>query len=299
MRRIIRHFKEAFTGLIRHMAMTLSSMSTISITLLFVGMFLIITMNVQQFTFAVEGSINIHVKIDPGFEDDLSVNTIGVAIRSIHGVKNATFSSKDEELDAMIASFGEGGAIFEAYRGPDNPLRMAYLVEISDGVDIEKIANTIRDIRGVEAVAYGGVRVLELLTLLENIRQFTYILVSGLGLIAIFLIANTIKLSIASRSLEIQIMRTVGATNAFIRIPFLIEGVLIGVIGSIIPIGVAIIGYDWLYEVMEGQFITPMFALVSPFPSVYLVSGIMLIIAIVVGLVGSGFSVGKHLRWKR
>lgn len=299
MRLIIRHFREAFIGLIRHLAMTLSSMSTITITLLFVGMFLLITMNIQQFTFAVEGSINIHVKIDPAFEDDLSVNTIGVAILAVDGVKSAEFSSKDDELDAMIASFGDGGAIFEAYRGPDNPLRMAYLVEIMDEANIEAVALAIRNISGVEAVAYGGVRVIELLSLLENIRQFTYILVALLGIIAIFLIANTIKLSIYSRSLEIQIMRIIGATNAFIRIPFLIEGMLIGVFGSIIPIGLAVFGYRWLYNMMGGQFITPMFTLVAPFPAVYFIAGIMMVIAIVVGLVGSGFSVGRHLRWKR
>lgn len=299
MRRLLRHFKEAFIGLIRHMAMTLSSMSTISITLLFVGMFLLITMNIQQFTFAVEGSVNIHVKIDPAFEDDLSVNTIGVAIRAVPGVRSATFSSKDDELDAMIASFGEGGSIFEAYRGPDNPLRMAYLVEILDGVDIEGVATAIREIEGIEAVAYGGVRVIELLTLLENTRQFVYILVAGLGIIAIFLIANTIKLSITSRSLEIQIMRTVGATNGFIRIPFLFEGLLIGFFGSLLPISLIVFGYKWLFDVMNGQFITPMFAMVEPFPFVYYVSSIMILIAMGVGLFGSGLSVGKHLRWKR
>ncbi|MBS3987904.1 MAG: permease-like cell division protein FtsX [Erysipelothrix sp.] len=299
MSRILRHLKEAFIGLIRHMAMTLSSISTITITLLFVGLFLVITLNIEQFTYAVEGSVNIHVKIDPRYEDDASVNTLGVSIRSLVGVKTATFSSKDNELDEMIASFGESGVIFESYRGPDNPLRMAYLVEIEDGVDIEVVASSIRNLEGVEAVAYGGVRVIELLALLENIRQFVYILVAGLGLIAIFLIANTIKLSIASRSLEIQIMRTVGATNGFIRIPFLFEGILIGLFGSIFPIALIAFGYIWLFDTMGGQFVTPMFALVQPFPFVYYVSSVMVLIAITVGLFGSGLSVGKHLRWKR
>jgi cell division transport system permease protein len=299
MRRLFRHIKEAFTGLFRHIAMTLSSISTITITLLFVGLFLLITFNVEQFTYAVEGSVNIHVKIDPSSEDDATVNSLGVKIRAITGVKAATFSSKDNELDAMIASFGESGSIFESYRGEDNPLRMAYLVEITDGADIETVAVSIRGLDGVEAVAYGGVRVVELLALLENVRQFVYILVAGLGLIAIFLIANTIKLSIASRGLEISIMRTVGATNGFIRTPFLFEGLIIGLFGSILPIGLVSIGYIWMFDAMGGQFITPMFTLVDPFPFIYFVSVGMLLIAMVVGLFGSGLSVGKHLRWKR
>lgn len=299
MRRIFRHIKEAFTGLFRHLAMTLSSISTITITLLFVGLFLLITFNVERFTFAVEESVNIHVKINPNFEDEASVNSLGVNIRSISGVSSATFSSKDDELDAMIESFGEQGSIFESYRGEDNPLRMAYLVEIVEGADIETVAVAIRGFEAVEAVAYGGVQVVELFSLLENTRQFVYILVTGLGLIAIFLIANTIKLSIASRGLEISIMRTVGATNRFIRTPFLIEGVLIGIFGSILPIGLVSFGYVWIYDVMGGQFVSPMFALVQPFPFVYYVSAAMLLIAIIVGLSGSGISVGKHLRWKR
>lgn len=299
MRRIFRHIKEAFTGLFRHLAMTLSSISTITITLLFVGVFLLITFNVERFTFAVEGSVNIHVKISPNFEDDASVNALGVKIRSINGVRSAVFSSKDDELDAMIESFGEQGSIFESYRGEDNPLRMAYLVEIVEGADIESVAVVIRGFEAVEAVAYGGVQVVELFSLLENTRQFVYILVTGLGLIAIFLIANTIKLSIASRGLEISIMRTVGATNRFIRTPFLIEGVLIGIFGSFLPIGLVSFGYVWVFDVMGGQFVTPMLALVQPFPFIYYVSATMLLIAIVVGLCGSGISVGKHLRWKR
>ncbi len=299
MRRIFRHIKEAFIGLLRHLAMTLSSISTITITLLFVGLFLLITFNIEQFTYAVEGSVNIHVKVDPSFEDDASVNSLGVKIRALNGVRAATFSSKDNELDAMIESFGENGSIFESYRGEDNPLRMAYLVEIVDGADIESVAVSIRELEGVEAVAYGGIRVVELLSLLENTRQFVYILVAGLGLIAVFLIANTIKLSIASRGLEISIMRTVGATNGFIRTPFLFEGLLIGLFGSILPIGLIAIGYIWMFDTMGGQFITPMFALVNPFPFIYYVSVAMLLIAMGVGLFGSGLSVGKHLRWKR
>lgn len=299
MRQLFRHIKEAFMGLLRHMAMTLSSISTITITLMFVGLFLLITLNVEQFTYAVEGSVNIHVKVDQNFEDDASVNSLGLKIRAINGVKAAVFSSKDDELDAMILSFGDDGAIFESYRGEDNPLRMAYLVEILDGADIEAVSVSIRELEGVEAVAYGGVRVVELLTILENTRQFVYILVAGLGIIALFLISNTIKLSIASRGLEISIMRTVGATNSFIRIPFLFEGLLIGIFGSILPIGLIWFGYIWMFDTMGGQFITPMFALVNPFPFIYYVSAAMLLIAMGVGLFGSGLSVGKHLRWKR
>jgi cell division transport system permease protein len=113
------------------------------------------------------------------------------------------------------------------------------------------------------------------------------------------LISNTIKLSISSRIKEIAIMRTVGAKNGFIRMPFVIEGILIGLMGSILPILVATVGYIYLYEALGGVFLAQMFVLQSPYPLVYYTAGILAGIAVVVGLIGSFVSVTRYLRWQR
>jgi cell division transport system permease protein len=297
--RIFRHFKEAFLGLIRHMAMTLSSISSITVTLLFVSVFLLVSINVQQFTYGIEETVNIHVKILQTHETQQDLNLIYDQISVIPGVEEIVFSSKDDELDKFIESFGEEGAIFENYRGESNPLRMAYLVNIQQGEDVEAVSASIRQIEGIEAVQYGGVRVLELMELLTSVRNGVYALVAGLALVALFLISNTIKLSIATRQREITIMRTVGAKNWFIRMPFIIEGSLIGFFGSLLPVGLTIAGYYFLFDFLGGELLTPMFQLIEPVPLVLYLSGILVLVAIAVGSLGSYMAVAKHLRWKR
>ncbi len=297
--RVFRHFKEAFLGLVRHMAMTLSSISSITVTLLFVSVFLLVSINIQQFTYGIEETVNIHVKILQTHETQQDLNLIYDQISVIPGVEEIVFSSKDDELDKFIESFGEEGAIFESYRGESNPLRMAYLVNIQQGEDVEVVSARIRQIEGIEAVQYGGVRVLELMELLTSVRNAVYGLVAGLGLVALFLISNTIKLSIATRQKEITIMRTVGAKNWFIRMPFIIEGSLIGFFGALLPIGLTIAGYYFLFDFLGGELLTPMFQLITPVPLVLYLSGILVFVAIAVGSLGSYMAVAKHLRWKR
>lgn len=299
MYRFFRPFKEGFIGLLRHMAMTLSSISSIAVTLLFVSLFLMVTVNIQEFTYGIEETVNIHVKILQSHESQEDLSIIYDQISVINGVESITFSSKDDELDKFIESFGEEGKIFESYRGESNPLRMAYLVDIDEASSVEEISVQIRDIEGIEAVQYGGVKVLELMDLLENVRNGVYVLVLGLMIVAIFLISNTIKISIATRQNEISIMRTIGARNSFIRIPFIIEGSLIGLFGAILPIAFTIAGYVFMYDFLGGILLTPMFELIDPMPLVLYLSAILLVVAILVGSLGSYISVAKHLRWKR
>ncbi len=296
---LIRHFKEAFMGLLRHGSMTVSSASAVAYALLFVGVFIILSINIEQITYSVEESVQIHVKIYDNFNSEEPLGIIHQQITDISGVLDVEYSSKDAELDKLIATYGEDGKIFETYRGPGNPLRAAYLVKTVEGSDIAEIAREISYIIGVEKVSYGGTGTVQLMRMLGYIRTVGYILVGGLSIVAVFLISNTIKISIQSRQKEIAIMRTVGAKNGFIRMPFVIEGVLIGIFGSILPILVATVGYIYLYEALGGVFLAQMFVLQSPYPLIYYTAGILVGIAIVVGLIGSFVSVTRYLRWQR
>lgn len=296
---LIRHFREAFVGLIRHGAMTVSSASAVAYALLFVGIFLIMSINIEQITFSVEESVQIHVKIYDSFNNEESLGIIYTQVTEIEGVLDVEYSSKDDELDKLIATYGEDGKIFESYRGAGNPLRAAYLVKTKEGSNIASISQKISYIIGVEKVSYGGTGTVQLMKMLDYIRTVGYILVIGLSVVAVFLISNTIKLSISSRSKEIAIMRTVGARNGFIRMPFVIEGILIGLMGAVLPVLVATVGYIYLYEALGGVFLAQMFVLQSPYPLVYYTAGILAGIAVVVGLIGSFVSVTRYLRWQR
>lgn len=296
---LFRHFKEAFLGLIRHGAMTVSSASAVAYALLFVGIFIILSINIEQITYSVEESVQIHVKVFDDFNKEEPLGIIYTQISEIDGVLDVEYSSKDEELDKLVATYGEDGKIFESYRGIGNPLRAAYLVKTMEGSDIEQVATSIQLITGIEKVSYGGTGTVQLMNMLDYIRSVGYILVIGLSIVAVFLISNTINASICSRINEIAIMRTVGAKNGFIRMPYVIEGILIGILGSIFPILVASVGYIYLYDALGGVFLAQMFVLQSPFPLVYYTAGILAGIAVFVGLIGSFVSVTRYLRWQR
>ncbi len=295
---VTRHVKEGFIGVLRHSAMSVSAATAVMITLVLMSLFLLLTLNLSQITKNVEESVQIHVKIVDGTTMD-TIDAMKAEIALIPGVKLVTFSDKNAELDRFIAAFGEDGKIFEMYRGEDNPLRDAYLVDVVKNAPLDIIAAKIKLLDAIEGVNYGGDNTLRLVSLMESIQNGGLILVSILWLLAIFLISNTIKITIYSRSEEIHIMRTLGATNHFIRFPFLIEGILIGLLGSILPILLTIFGYQYLYNALGGVLVSNLFILRPIYPMVFQVSGILAGLAVLVGLTGSFISVTRHLRWNR
>lgn len=299
MHRITRHIKEGFVGILRHGAMSLSSVTAVTLTLLLVSMFLLLTLNLQQITKNVENSVQIHVKINEDVTDMNTILEMEAQITKIIGVTAITYSDKNQELDSFILAFGEDGKIFEMYRGDSNPLRNAFLVDVARGADLPLVSDIIGKMPGVESANYGGENTIKLVSMLNTIRNGGLILVSFLSFLAIFLIANTIKITIYSRNTEITIMRTIGASNNFIRAPYLIEGVIIGLLGSILPVIVTVVGYMYIYKSMGGVLVSNLFTLHAVFPFVYQISGILVSIAVLVGLFGSFISVTRYLRWSR
>ncbi|MDI9518315.1 MAG: permease-like cell division protein FtsX [Bacillota bacterium] len=298
--RFFRPIKEGFYGVGRHAAMSISSASAVTITLLIISIFLIFSFNLQQFTKDVEQSVQIAVMIDYAYEEQSQMDKIGIDIGNIEGVSEVKFSSKEDEFQYYLDGFEDEAQkeVFEPFR-EDNPMHNAYYVSVEDGSNLKNVADQIAQIEGVDSIDYGGESAVVLVNALNSIRTGGGILAGALSLLAIFLIQNTIKLTIFARSDEIAIMRNVGAKNGFIRSPFLIEGIIIGILGSIIPIMLSVFGYIYLYRIMDGVIISKMFVMIPPHPFVLKIGGILLLIGMAVGLVGSFFSVNKYLRWKR
>lgn len=294
--RVTRPIKEAFYGFVRHFSMSFSSMVAVTVTLLLISLFLILSVNVQEITTSVEDKIQIHVQLEDTFEN---VPTLKTKINALSNVVDVKFSSKESELDAFIDSYGEDGAIFEMYRGENNPLKNALIVELSDNTNINTITQSIASMEGVLKANYGGDSTLKLVELLSNVQEGGLILVLVLGLLALILIINTIKITIQARSVEIQIMRTIGATNMFIRLPFVLEGVFIGLFGSLIPIIVTIWGYAYAYNALGGILFTELFPLRAIYPFVLQLSYLLMLLGIILGLVGSYISVSRYLRGVR
>lgn len=297
--RFIRHVKEGVSGVARHAAMSISSASAVTLTLLLVSIFLILTVNLQQITSNVEGSLLIHVKIDNTVVQQTDIDQLKSKISAIDGVTKVTYSSREAELQKQILAYPEQAEIYKMYEGDRNPLRNAFYVETSSGDLIQVVSNEIKNIPGIEKVNYGGEGTALLISALNSIQSGGLILVGFLSILAIFLISNTIKVTIYARKDEITIMRTVGASNGFIRAPFLIEGVIIGLLGATIPIVLSMVGYYYLYDILGGHLFSEMFKLTPVMPFILFLALILAGVGILVGFTGSFISVTKYLRWKR
>ncbi len=298
--RIFRPIREGFKGVGRHGGMSFQSASAVTLALIIISLFLIFSMTVQNFTKGIEESVSISVLVDYEAESAESEDAISLAIKNIEGVSTVTYSSKDEEFQYYLDSFDDEKTkkAFEPFKD-SNPMHDAFYVETVSGSDIEAIANEISTFDGVYKVNYGGDSAVGLISALRTIRNGGWIIALALSLLAIFQIQNTIKLTIMARADEIAIMRNVGAKNGFIRSPFLVEGLIIGALGAIIPIGITYFGYTKIYEITGGHFISNMFSLIAPTPFIYRICLILLAIGMMVGLIGSFLSVTKYLRWKR
>src|SRR5699024_4550401 len=178
----------------------------------------------------------------------------------------------------------------------DNPLNHAYVVKAKNPQDTEIVASEIEQFDEVYKVVYGQEVVSQLFKFNNYARTIGAALIIGLVLTAVFLISNTIKLTIMARSTEIGVMKLVGATNSFIRLPFFVEGFLLGILGSIIPIGVITAGYYYLIENISGK-TGFYFVDLLPFnPFIWQLSGIIILFGGLIGMWGSVMSIRKFLR---
>ena len=290
-----KHCKTAFQNIWRNGVMSVSSVFAVTITLVLIAVIGIIAINIQDMTLSIEESLTVYVKIDRELKDE-DAKKIQPAIEKIAGVKKATFSSKDNELNKMLTQQNDTGKeLLETYR-KNNPLGAAYVVEVTDAKQIDTVADQIRTLNNVNEVNSGGESTSSLVDSLEAVRNGGAIFVVGLTVIALFMIANTIKITITSRQTEISIMRMVGASNWYIRIPFMLEGMLIGLIGAIIPVIVLVFGYGMIYDYVGGMFMSAMLSLKEPMPFIRDFSLILVALGAGVGLVGSFVSIRRFLK---
>lgn len=296
---ISRSIKEGFHGVGRHFAMALSSAIAITVTLLLISIFSLVMMNINNFTQNVEEGMEISVQVSWDHDSKEEEDALRQQIAALDGVKNIKFYSKDEEWQFYKDSQSGDTKQSLEEMGLDNPMHDAFYVELEDGTQLQEISSTISKMKGVDEVDYGGTSTEMMVRVMNAIRRGGSILVLGLTILAVFLIQNTIKLTIYARQDEITIERSVGATNHFIRSPFVVEGIIIGVMGTIIPIAATYYGYRYIYQRTGGYIISAVLKLIQPLPmSLYLCVG-LLIVGVLVGLIGSYVSVTRYLRWKR
>jgi cell division transport system permease protein len=236
--------------------------------------------------------IRVHIDVAANDEDQQKLKS---AIENISEVQSVKFSSKEQELEELIKSMGEDGQAFKLFE-QDNPLNDVFIVKTKKPQDTMNAAKEIGKLEYVTKAVYGKGTVEKLFNFIKASRNVGIVLIAGLFFTAVFLISNTIKITIIARRREIKIMRLVGATNNFIRWPFFLEGLWLGILGAILPIILISIAYYNAYEYLAPKLIGNFIQILPYSPFMYQVSGLLLLMGGLIGVWGSVMSVRKFLK---
>ena len=281
----------------RNFSLSMASITCTIITLILVSLGVLVSYNVNNITKDIEKELTIVVFMKKETTKE-ELNKTKDALSKIDNVADVKYTSKDDIKNNMASEYPSFSKMMESWTDVNNPFQDSYIVSVKDVRDINETVTTIKNLDNVDIVKYSESMVGELINIFDAIKTGTVCLVVGLVLVTAFLINNTIKITIFSRRNEIDIMRLVGTSNTVIKLPFLFEGLFIGVLGSIIPILVTIFGYTYIYNAVSSlgtSNILSIIKLTSPELIVYKTSLFILIIGAVVGMFGSVKAVRKYL----
>ena len=290
---LIRNFRDALRSVFRNFSLSIASITCIAITLILVALSIVISANIDHFTKTLEDTLTVVVYLNENVTEDEKNNVINV-IKALDSYESYIYKSKDEWKEEMASTSSELGATLSYL--DTNPLLDSIVVKVKDIKSLSYVASSIRNMDGVKSAKYGEDTVDKMILMFDVVSKITIIIVLALILVTAFLISNTIKLTIFSRRNEIEIMRLVGTSNFAIRQPFIIEGFILGVIGSIIPIIITVYGYILFYEHFDGYLFSHVIELIKPSNLVWFVSIILVIVGGVVGMFGSNRAVRKYLK---
>lgn len=293
--RVGRHLREGLKNLLRNGWMTFASVSAVTITLLILGVTLMIALNAQQMSKYVTNQLEVDAFLQMNVTD-AQAQQITDNIKALPDAKSVVFVSKAEGFQQLEKELGGQNNDILGGLSKENTLPNKIVVKDKDPSQTLGLAQEIRVMPGVDKVSDGKDVVNKLLGFLNVVRNIGVVFIVGLIVTAMFLISNTIKITIFSRRREIEIMKLVGATNWFIRWPFLTEGLMIGTVGALIPFLVITIGYHSLFAQAGGVFMALQFQLVSASYLAVRLAIVMFGLGIAIGVWGGVMSVRKFLR---
>lgn len=289
------NLKDSVKSVFRNFSLSVASISCITITLILVAVAILLSENVNKFTDDIEKDVTIvvYIKKDATEEDRKALDT---KINLLSNIESVTFMSK-EAIRKDMSKDSEGlGTILSEYDENTNPLLDEYLVKVKNTEKIGTTAKQIKDLSGVSQVKYGEGMVEELVKIFNTVKKIMVVIVIGLVVVTAFLISNTIKITINNRKRQIEIMRLVGASNSYIKMPFFFEGIILGFIGSIIPVLLSLYGYVYLYDKMNGILFTEVISLINPNQVMTHLIITLILIGVIVGAIGSSRAVRRYLK---
>ena len=270
-----RSIRDAFKSVFRNFSLSLASISCIIITLLIVAVAIILTFNVESFTKEMEKDLTIVVFLNNNATEE-QVKDVQNKLEKMDNVESLTYQSKNAVKEEMRKENEVFNEVMSTWKDNDNPLKDTFQVKVKDVEKIKTTAEKIKKMEQVSVVNYGEAWVDKMISMFSVVEKGAYGVVIALILVTVFLIVNTI--------------------NVAIKTPFIVEGMILGCLGAILPILGVCFGYVALYNHLHGYLYTEIIRLVEPEPFIYMVSGIILVIGILVGMIGSSSAVRKYLK---
>ncbi|MGX7197189.1 permease-like cell division protein FtsX [Enterococcus olivae] len=291
-RTFFRHIMESLKSLRRNGWMTISSISAVAITLTLLGVFLVVILNTVKLAQDMEDNVDVSVFVAYGTDEE-GKQELEDELNAIDHVQSVTFSSQDDELKRIQESYGEVWGLFDQ----DNPLLDVFVVSATEPQYVKGITEEAEKLtKYVHKASYGEDLSDRIFGIAQGVRTWGLIGSGLLLLVAMFLISNTIRITILSREREIQIMRLVGAKNGYIRWPFFLEGGWIGLLGAIIPVVLMLFGYREFYQITNPVLLRSNYSLLTPEMFSIQISILIVGIGMLIGSLGSIISMRRFLK---
>ena len=283
---------EAFRSLFRNRFMAIASVLTVTLSMFILGVFLSAVLNINHMASDLENQVEMTVYLKDGLTTD-QVMGIGKYLKAQPGMKEIKFTNKDQAMKDFRERMGDQQGLLDAING--NPLPASYQMSFQTPEQLKTAAEVVAKYQGVETVQYGKDIIEQLYKVAQVIRLSGIVLIIFLAGAELFIISNTIRLTVFARRREIQIMKYVGASNGFIRWPFLFEGMVIGFLGSGFASLILWEGYKTVVSEMAaaGLIFIPMIPL---WPFMGYTTLIILAAGIVIGVMGSAISLRKYMK---
>ncbi|WP_130807711.1 permease-like cell division protein FtsX [Senegalia massiliensis] len=286
--------KQGLLGVWRNRMMSLASIGSVTSTLIILGIILILVLNVNNLSVMLKqefDEIEIFLSADATDEQKTKLEK---DLKDVKGISDVKYKSKEEALKSMKEQWKDNSYLLEDLE--ENPFPDSFVLRINDLDNSDKIVNSIKGMEGIEDIKYYRDIVERTVTIANIVRTGGIIIIAILILISIFIISNTIKITVAARKKEINIMKYVGATNGFIRGPFIVEGIILGILGSIVSIALIGYGYKYLFDIASQRLYV--FATVYMIPYYQILNDIVIMfvaIGVGIGIIGSVVSLRRFL----
>ncbi|MTI68194.1 MAG: ABC transporter permease [Firmicutes bacterium] len=287
--------KQGFVGMWRNRMMSLASIGSVTSALMILGMVLILILNINNVTNMTKEQFDeIHIYLKEDITDE-QINTIEDEIQNYEGVLSVVFQSKEQALEIMKNRWGEESDLLNGLE--ENPFPQSYIIQLEDIKYADNVVSNLEGLSGIDKIKYFKDIVKRIISVSNVIKSGSLIVIGILMLISIFIISNTIKITVAARKKEINIMKYVGATNGYIRGPFIIEGILLGTIGSALAVILVDVAYQYIYKILNNRLYVFVTSYMVPSDDIFIdVVIIFMTIGIGIGILGSIISLRRFLR---